>query len=111
MVAKGDDVAQQGFSLDTFAPVVNLYRAPIRLVSDQAVGFEHMAHQCFFNNGALRVSGAGEMVGIERIIRDLNIQSVNTFSLELAQRLSLKGIQRKQRHANLTLRTGGQIAR
>ncbi|STQ43205.1 Uncharacterised protein [Ewingella americana] len=50
VIAEGNQIAQQGFTVDLRPTVLDLHRTPVGLMGDQAVGFQQVADQRLFNN-------------------------------------------------------------
>ena len=108
MVAERDQIAQELLAVDFRPTILDLHRAPVRLVGNQAVGLQQMADQRLFHDFA--AGGALQVVGAELIVIDLDILIVDAGAMEMGDRLAFQFIQPIQRDLDLALGAGAQIA-
>ena len=104
MVTEGDQVAQQLLTIDFCPAILDLYRTPVRLMGNQAVGFEQVTDQRLFHHFA-----AGTLFqprGVKLIVVDLNVLIVDAGAVEVGDGLAFKLINPVERHRDLTLGTG-----
>ncbi len=108
MVAERDQIAQELLAVDFRPTILDLHRAPVRLVGDQAVGLQQVADQRLFHDFA--AGGALQVVGAELIVIDLDILIVDAGAVEVSNRLAFQFIQPIQRDLDLATGAGAQIA-
>lgn len=91
MVAERNQIAQELLAVDFRPPILDLHRAPVRLMSDKAIRLQQVADQRLLHDFA--AGGALQVIGAELIVIDLDILIVDAGAVQAGNRLAFQFIQ------------------
>ena len=108
MLAEGNQVAQQGFTIDLAPLVVNQDAAPVRLVGHQAVAFQQVTVQGF-TDLLPRVRSPFEQTGLQGIAFYRNIEIIEALARQEGKFFVAKLLRTDQSDIHRPTRSSGQV--